>query len=250
MRQSVGLRLTWDMSRRVFGRVRPSITFKSLLFYLLLLLTAGCTSLPVQQPTTTNPLHHYFLEIALGSEFGSHQSRIKKWNRDIDVRVKGQPTQDDIQTLKQVMSELSTLTRLQIRLTAREGADIEIYFVPKSEFSQIEKHYKLGNAGFFWSWWNPLTNEIYRARILISTTGLTQQERNHLIYEELTQSLGLMKDSNRYADSIFYRPWSRITSFSEMDKAVIELLYHQAIRLGMNRKKVIKVLEETGAYLR
>ena len=220
--------------------MRPS------LFYLLILLVTGCTSLPVQQPTTTDPLHHYFLEIALGSEFGNNQARIKKWNRDIDIRVQGEPTQDDIQTLQQVIDELSTLTRLKIRLTEKKSANIEVYFVPKSEFSQIEKHYKPGNTGFFWSWWNPLTNKIYRARVLISTTGLSQQERDHLIREELTQSLGLMKDSDRYANSIFYRSWSRVTNFSEMDKAVIELLYHQAIQAGMNREKVIKAFEGIG----
>jgi len=227
--------------------MQSSIKYKSLLFFLPILLASGCANLPVQQPMTTIPLHNYFLEIALGSEFGNNQPQIKKWNRDIYIRVKGQPTKDDIETLNKVTNELSTLTRLRIMLTEIDNANIEIYFVPKSEFSQIEKHYQLGNAGFFWVWWNPLTKEIYRARVLIST-GLTQQQRNHLIYEELSQSLGLMNDSSRYADSIFYQPWSVVTNFSKMDQAIIELLYHHAIQPGMPRKKVIKVLEDRNFF--
>ncbi len=212
------------------------------LLYLLLFMMSGCTVLSVQ-PTTSDPVHRYFLNIALGSEFGSHHSNIKKWNQPIYIQVKGLPTKKDVDTLKQVMSELSDLTRLSIKMVTTEPANINVYFVPKSQFSEIEPNYKHGNSGFFWVWWHPLTNNIYQARILISTTTLSQIERNHLIYEELTQSLGLMKDSRRYSDSIFYQSWSRVTRFSDMDKKIIQLLYHRAINSGMNREEVIEVLE-------
>lgn len=222
--------------------MKLKLTFKPILLSLLILLMNGCSSLPVQKETVQNPLHNYFMDVALGSEFGYWPPKIRKWNQDIFIEVKGQPTQADIQTLRQVVDELSALTKLNIKFTEKEKTNIEIYFVPKSEFKRIEWRYKLGNAGFFWAWWNPFTSNIYRARILISTTHLTQQARNHLIYEELTQSLGLMNDSNQYADSIFYQPWSLVTGFSDMDKAIIQLLYRHSIRAGMNQIKVIKAL--------
>ncbi len=222
--------------------MKLKLTFKYVLFSLFIFLINGCKSLPVQKETVQNPLHNYFMEIALGSEFGCWQPKIRKWNQDIFIAVKGQPTLVDMQTLKQVMDELSALTKLKIKFTEKEKTNIEIYFVPESEFKHIEWRYKIGNTGFFWTWWNPFTSNIYRARILISTTAITQQERNHVIYEELTQSLGLMNDSNHYADSIFYQPWSLVAGFSDIDKAIIQLLYHHTIRAGMNNIKVIKAL--------
>lgn len=209
---------------------------------LAFILIHGCSTLAVQQQTLTNPTHQYFLEISLGSEFGNRQARIKKWRQDIHIQVKGQPTQTDLQTLKQVINELDGLITPEIK-PANNDTNMEIYFIPEHQFSETEKHYKPHNLGFFWARWDPATYEIYRARILISSTGITQQERNHLIREELTQSLGLMNDSRRHSDSIFYQPWSRVTKFSETDKAIIKLLYQESIQPGMNRSDIIQRLQ-------
>ena len=214
------------------------LTFPGLAFIFL----HGCSTLAVQQQTVTNPTHQYFLEISLGSEFGNRQARIKKWRQDIHIQVKGQPTQTDLQTLRQVIEELDGLISPEIKITDND-ANVDIHFIPERQFSKTEKHYKPRNLGFFWARWDPATYEIYRARILISSTGITQQERNHLIREELTQSLGLMNDSNRHPDSIFYQPWSRITNFSETDKSIIRLLYQEDIQPGMNRSDIIQQLQ-------
>ncbi|HID83277.1 MAG TPA: DUF2927 domain-containing protein [Chromatiales bacterium] len=202
----------------------------------------GCSTLAVQEQTLANPTHQYFLEIALGSEYGNRRARIKKWQKDIHIKVKGQPTQADLQTLKQVVEDLNALITPDIRL-AENNTNMEIYFIPERQFSETEKHYKPKNLGFFWARWNPTTYAINRSRILISSTGITQQERSHLIREELTQSLGLMNDSSRYPDSIFYQPWSRVTNFSEIDKAIIKLLYQKDIEPGMNRSELIQLLQ-------
>jgi hypothetical protein len=185
---------------------------------------------------------NYFLEVAMGAEFGSSNSSIRKWSGPIRIKVNGTPTQTDLATLRAVVSELNDLTEgIELQITD-SNPNMEIYFVPESQFSRYEPNYRPVNMGFFWTWWS--NNILNRARILITTEGVTQQERSHLIREELTQSLGLMQDSNRYSDSIFYQRWTDVIAYTDLDRAVISILYRPEIHSGMNRNQVIAALQQ------
>ena len=72
----------------------------------------------------------------------------------------------------------------------------------------------------------------------------TQAEiyRRHLLREELTQSLGLMNDSNQYPESIFYAPWTDVTVFADIDRMLISMLYRPDIDVNMNADEVLEVL--------
>jgi hypothetical protein len=48
---------------------------------------------------------------------------------------------------------------------------------------------------------------------------------NSTTVKELTQSLGLLNESWKYPESIFYQGWTTTTSFSKIDKRLIDLLY-------------------------
>lgn len=207
---------------------------------------------------------NYFLEVALKSEYANSEPTIKKWDRDINIKVIGSPTPEDLNTLQTVIDELNTLVsgiRLQVVSQAGDSSqdissnksralgnnpNVEIYFVPESKFSQYEPNYQPINYGFFWGWWND-NQAMERSRVLISTDGVTQQERSHLIREELTQSLGLMEDSDQYSDSIFYQGWTDTNHYAEIDKAVIEMLYRPEIRPGMTQSQVLKVFQTLNA---
>jgi hypothetical protein len=81
---------------------------------------------------------------------------------------------------------------------------------------------------------------IHQARILITTEGISQTERNHLIREEVTQAIsGCMKDSDDYADSIFYQAWTQTAELSSLDREVIRLMYRPDIQPGMDRDQVL-----------
>jgi hypothetical protein len=53
-----------------------------------------------------------------------------------------------------------------------------------------------------------------------------EEAQKHLLREELTQSLGLTNDSWKYPESIFYQGWTTTTTYTEMDKRLIDLLYN------------------------
>ncbi|MGB3615212.1 MAG: DUF2927 domain-containing protein [Elainellaceae cyanobacterium] len=194
----------------------------------------------------------YFREIALGSEFGNASQRIRRWDSDINIRVHGNPTQADRTTLANVVRELDDILsqgtggRVSVNVLGAgdsQQPNVDMYFVPHGEFSRYEPNYRAGNLGFAYVNWSQ--DKIYKARILVtSTNDISQTERSHLIREELTQSLGLLKDSLRYADSIFYQGWTSTTDYSPLDRAVIQMLYSPEIRPGMDGRQVEAALDD------
>jgi hypothetical protein len=184
----------------------------------------------------------YFTEIGLNVEYGSASPALRRWTGDIRIQVHGAPTMADIRTLHQVVGELNQLvTGIELRVDGRDS-NMDIYFAPEDRFSVLEPAYVPVNLGFFRVWWDR-SGAIYRARILIASQDITQQERDHLIREELTQSLGLFNDSWRYPDSIFYQGWTDTTRYTDLDVAAIRLLYHPALRPGMPQREVLDVLD-------
>ena len=184
----------------------------------------------------------YFTEIALGAEFGEQIPVVKKWTDDIRIKVYGKPAAKDLQTLNNIVTDLNEIiTGIKIKLVDK-NENLTITFSPESDFTSIDAHYVPTNYGFFWALWHDDNFVIYEANILVSSTDITQKERSHLIREELTQSLGLMNDSNKYKDSIFYQEWTDVTEFSEIDKTVITLLYLKKITPGMSKEQVLEVL--------
>jgi hypothetical protein len=210
-----------------------------------LALLAGCSaSNPRVEPLEQEEID-YFLTIALGVEFGNSEARVRKWTRDLQIKVSGKPTADDRATLDQVVAELNGLQD-QVRLElVDELPNVEMIFAPEAEFSTLEPNYQPTNYGFFWVYWDS-KGEIYRARILISTVKVDQEERSHLIREELTQSLGLMRDSIKRPDSIFYANRSQVSEYAEIDETLIKLLYLEAIEPDMTEGQVRDVLERLG----
>lgn len=203
---------------------------------LIFTLFSGCAS----AQTRKEQIISYFFEIAFGAEYGKSANRITKWKKDIRIKIRGNPTKEDIHTLNQVIKEINELIKnIKIEVVKRRE-NVKLYFVPEPRFHKYNPQYVGGGLhGFAWVWWNSF-EEIYKANILISTDTI-QKIRSSTIREELTQCLGLLQDSWRYKDSIFHH-YSRMNKYSEIDKAVIELLYLDEIKPGMSKDKVKKIL--------
>ncbi len=238
-----------------------SLIKRFLLIPAIVLMTVACSSSKRQLPPPTSQPEQpeendavsasvafesqkldYFMEIALGSEYGIGQYSIKKWATDIKVEIVGKPTLEDVNALNKVIHELNELVNpnLQIKRVEREG-NVRIYFIDQAEFYRYEPRGLVFYDGFFWTWWNAI-GEIYQGRIVIARNGINQKHRSHLIREELTQVLGLMNDSIRYKDSIFYQGYSEVDEFSPLDRAVIKLLYSDDIYSGMKDSQLRELL--------
>lgn len=182
----------------------------------------------------------YFMEVAFGNEFSNNPDTnyIRKWANVMRLKVLGSPTAADLAAVDRIVAELNRLMGGQMQIArVTQDANATIYFVPEAEFTTYDPQYVPRNLGFFRVWWNQKL-EIQRARILISTTGINQRERSHLIREELTQSLGLMNDADTYRDSTFYQGWTDTQEFTMLDRDLIRMLYDGRVRAGMTRDRV------------
>ena len=190
----------------------------------------------------------YFMEIALGSEYGLGDFTVKKWVDDIRVELIGNPTVADLETVRQVIADLNGLigTQVNMRLVNANG-NVKMHFIPHNNFYKYEPNGIVFYGGFFWGWWN-YAGEITMARVVIGSDRIEQGHRNHLIREELTQILGLMNDSDRYEQSIFYQKHTVTDRYSAMDESVIRMLYSNAVTAGMTDFKIKAVLSEMARH--
>ncbi len=221
------------------------IVFTFLLSLVCCLYIEENNSAPIQtensQPNYTDKEIEYFTEIALGTEYGNNTQVVRKWNSDIRIKINGNPNEKDLQALNLVISEINEIIGNKINLSlVTINQNIDINFVPLSEFSVCNA--APGNYGYFNCKWR--NDVIYECDICIATNDfLLQEERSHMIREEITQSLGLMKDSLKYRDSIFYEGWTQTQKFSEIDRKMIEILYSDSIRPGMRKEQVETILK-------
>lgn len=184
----------------------------------------------------------YFQEISFGSEWDETDYPIRKWESDPKIKVYGSPTTSDMNALKATISDINGLQdSIQLSLVDT-NPNIEVYFVPLEEFGKYVNNPKEGNWGLFYYWWQD-GYIINKAKILISTDKPGQSGRAHLIREELTQSLGLTRDSYSYPKSIFFENYTTYTEFTNLDKKLIQMLYEEKIKPGMTREDSLEVLQ-------
>jgi hypothetical protein len=169
----------------------------------------------------------YFKEIALGYEYGGAPAAVYRWNKDtVTIRVHGNPDADATSCLNSVIADFNALSaHSHLALTESNSPDIHLYFAPEPEFSSILPSYSPVNMGYFANFYDGDCG-LSHGTVLISTTGLSSRERCHLIREEVTQNMGLARDSERYTDSIFYIGWTDETQYSAEDRHIIQMLYN------------------------
>ena len=228
----------------------------------------GCSS-QVPSPSVADPnisyapysheAVNYFSELAFGTEFGQSQNSnfIVKWSRGMRVYISNANPQD-LAEVERIIDELIQLTGLSIDFTNQPLTGntfpentIHISYTTQDEFNRkcggnryqdvVQEHRE--QKGFFCNDWNT-QYVITKANILIDDTLQSQEQRNHLLREELTQALGIMKDSNAYTDSVFQASYSYApTEYSELDKQVIQILYDRRLSPGMTQEQVLQALQ-------
>jgi hypothetical protein len=177
--------------------------------------------------------------VAFGAEFGGAGGTVRRWTGEIRVRVHGSPSAEDLETLATVIAELDELTgSLVLRTVQDDSANFNVHFVPQSEFSMHEPRaadLQRTNKGLIFTDGDPT--------VLIAT-DLEPIYRSHLIREEFTQGLGMLRDSHRYPESIFYQEWTSVTAYAPIDRAVIRMVYNPAIREGMTKEEARATLAQ------
>ena len=187
----------------------------------------------------------YFCEIALNNEFTSGDNgQISKWKQDIKIKVHEESPiqQEDWNNLNKVIAELNVLVGDSIDISiVNSGENVEFYFTDrlglKAHGGRIA-----GSTNVFG---NPFNKAIIAVDIFFGKNNNGTRRRsitNHIVREEIVQTLGLLADSNAHPDSIFFKGYSETQGFSDLDKRIVQLLYSDNIKLGMKREEVIESL--------
>ena len=215
--------------------------------------TSAATTITTVAPTTTTTSTtlpgggydqaalDYFRVIAGSSEFGGSEGVLHRWTGDLRIGIFGHPTPADRSALAAVVDDLNEIIDTVEVAVVASDPNVEMHFVPVDDFASIEPGYVEGNLGYVYIWWSD-DGSVDRGRVLISTIGLTPQERAHLIREEFTQGLGLLNDSWDYPESIFYQGWTDTTEYGPLDRLVIEMLYRPELSAGMGIDDAVAVL--------
>jgi len=171
--------------------------------------------------------------VLLRSEFGNKEKVVKRW---VDPPTISLFDATKAET-KQVQSAVDKINlalqptgfgKIQIGEPADDDADIIVRLIPKSKMRGVARSYGFElrgrNWGYFSLKWNE-NKEIKKAIVLLANDVQNQYFFDHLILEELTQSLGPMNDANDFKDSMFYSGFSQVRHLSRADTLLLQILY-------------------------
>tara|TARA_Y100000590_G_scaffold466438_1_gene641807 strand:- start:3725 stop:4423 length:699 start_codon:yes stop_codon:yes gene_type:complete len=185
----------------------------------------------------------YFKEIALGFEFGSSSELTRKWCSEMKIFIGGDTNPNLLNELNKIIGEIEDLSTddFSIEIVSDSAkSNYYLYFGKGEDYANLfpsQSSYVNSNWGLFSIWWNSV-NCLNRGHMYVDIYRADDKGQKHLLREELTQSLGLAKDSNKYQNSIFQSSWTTTTSFSQIDKDVIRLLYHPEMQNGLKEFEV------------
>ncbi len=188
----------------------------------------------------------YFREIALGFEYGTASAVTRKWNAPMKIYVSGDATESVLKELDLVIRELNSLATDGFyieRVGAKEISNFHMFFGTRAEFTEIypaDIETVKKSSGIFRIFWNK-ENYIQRGYAFIHTRT-SEKEQRHAIREELTQALGMGKDSYTYDDSIFQSRWTLPTEYAPIDREIVRCLYHPLMKVGLTGQAVDEVL--------
>ena len=186
-----------------------------------------------------------FCECAFHPEYGPEEEcRLHRWQGEITVWAGGNPTQEDLAQLDAFLMELGErVTGLPAIRRVRQDRDaaIRVWYIPQHMMKYYLEGYVEGNWGFFQQ--GMKGDELISARIGIASDCTEQEERNHLIREELVGALGLPGDHEKYTDSILYQGWTVTQELSDVDWRMLNMLYHPALSPGMTESQARKSLK-------
>lgn len=219
---------------------------------------------PSTAPTTvsTAPLHtelyivgvstkvmlKHFNEVVLQVEYSDgtgNPSLVQKWTEPIYYCTLGNPTDEDIQVLEKLFSQLNQIEGFPGIYPAENEStsNLTLSFLAPAEFrdqfSGVVNGEDAYGATQFWYYTD--SNQIYNARIGYRT-DIPQEERNSILLEEIVNTLGLGDSENR-EDSIVYQYSNTNLQLSQVDWVILKLLYSPAIECGMDATACEAIIE-------
>ena len=196
----------------------------------------------------------YFNEVALNAEYDVSPNRITKWTEPMKVFIfKEEELNYEVSVIKNTIEKINILVQdeFHIELTDDPEKCNAVIFLTEREkleplIPTLFEKFNTEVAGAAEILFDLETFQIIDAKIFIDILQ-PKESIETTILEEITQSIGLMNDSEKYSDSVFYenKVDSIITvEYSKMDIEIIKILYHPKMKPGLDYNKAEKAIKQ------
>ena len=168
----------------------------------------------------------YFDEVAMGTEDGRRYDHITRYTTVVKIFMEGHQPQYIVDELNSIVSELNgIINTVDVQVTnSKSDANMVISIGSldkiKNEYPVFKNTmYENANAGF--------SIGMNYSNVFLNTNNIRSvQHAKHVLREELTQAMGLMNDSYKYPESVFYQGVSEVTEYAPIDRELIDILYN------------------------
>lgn len=226
------------------------------LFSRFLVLMIAVTSLntyaSIQPWQNISFISQSFYEIALGSEYSNSGHQIRKWVKPIKIYVQHDVGDSQLQNqlIDAHITHLSNITGLQIRRVKKiSHANLKFFFTNQKNLNRLSDRHSGPSVAKVNTQKTCIANiklnrrsEVYSAQIYVPVDfAYRNGSLVGCIVEELTQVLGLPRDSEKVYPSIF-NDKSTDQLLTGLDETLIRILYNPRIKAGMRKKTLSRVL--------
>ena len=164
--------------------------------------------------------------------------------------IGGKPTPALLAETNRIVKEINDLANNEFNVEVVSDSlqsNFYIFFGSGNSYAAIfpaQSSFVASNWGLFSITFNN-SNQLFKGHMYVDINRANLLEQKHLLREELTQSLGLARDSELYSESIFQQSFStKTTEYAPIDRDLVRLLYHPKMKVGLDRDQVDKLLRE------
>ena len=192
----------------------------------------------------------YFVEVALYGEYEGYRGYLMRYEEPITYYIMGDPDEADIAQLADLAEALNGITGYPgiSRTYVEDGATIKVMF---SDEATYEKYFNLnvpnGSWGYSSCWY--YTAQEYlgimsNTNVWISNEAWPRLDRNSIICEEFIQGHGLLNDPTYGYYSIFDQNRNDCDWPSDLDWAMVALLYDPRMDRYASEAEVREIAQE------
>jgi len=197
----------------------------------------------------------YFKQVALNSEYDDSPRKILKWNKSMIIFIfKDDEYSEQIKVIYETIHNMNKIFSdgFKIQVTDDFYKSNSVLYLGKRENIEMLYPYLFEgiNGSFAGLASIEFNNEDYgieKVDIFIDTEQPFEIQECTIL-EEITQSIGLMNDSEKYSNSVFYENKIRDSiytkNYSNLDFDIIELLYHSKMKSGLDLQEAEDIIKE------